>query len=116
MYFGIVVYSENVNVSKLFFSNDSRYNRNESNIVNISNAEVLSNHPSGLTRTLAVRLSVADFNEMTSKGICTANNSVTRNCFLSLDSGFTTSFYNVPTRQTRGFSCSTCVRVIPPGI
>ncbi len=115
LHFGTVVSTENVNISMTFTNN--YYGGGELSDINntvITDAEVLSNHPSGLTKALAIKLSLADFNEMMSKGICTADNSVNRNCYLSLASGFATSFYGVPSYQTQGYSTSS-IRVNPPG-
>ncbi len=102
MHFETVVSYESVNVSKLSFSNS--INASESNTVNITSAVVLSDHPSGFTRSLPVKLNSNDLNEMQSKHICTAHNSVSRNCYLSLGSEFVYSFYGVSNFVTRVYS------------
>lgn len=118
MHFGAIIYYSNVNVSKLSFSNTYSYYGeayNPNNTVNISNAEILNSHSSDLTRTLALRISQEDVDEMMEKSICTRNNSNNvRNCFLSLEAGFAYSFYNVPSYNVRDYGTNYVI-VTPPG-
>ncbi len=105
IHFNLLIDVTTVNASKLSLSRES-YDQYGNNTVNITGGEILNESP-GLTQSVAIRLTSSDRALLTSKGICTAGGvDFIQDCYLSLEGGFTASYFGEESSYFSGYPVS----------
>ena len=105
IHFNILIDVATVNASKLSLSRDY-YDQYGNNTVNITGGEILNESP-GLALSVAIRMTSSDRALLASKGICVASGvDFIQDCYLSLEGGFTASYFGEKSSYFRGYSVS----------